>query len=156
MRISLIAVGTRMPKWVSAGYDEYARRLPPQCQLDLKEIALGHRGKTANAETAKAAEGERMLAAIDNSHTAIALEVTGKPWSTEDLASQMQIWLAGGRDISLLVGGPDGLAPTCQKRADAAWSLSALTLPHGLVRDIVAEQIYRAWSFLQGHPYHRA
>ena len=145
-----------MPGWVTAGYDEYARRLPPQCRLQLKEITLGHRGKTANAQTAIATEGERMLAAMDTSNTAIALEVSGKAWSTEQLAEHLEHWLADGRDLDLLVGGPDGLAPECQARANLAWSLSPLTLPHGMVRVIVAEQIYRAWSLLQGHPYHRA
>lgn len=156
MRINLIAVGTRMPNWVDAGFNEYARRLPPQCRLELRQISLGHRGKTANAHTARSAEGERMLAAMDRAHTACALEVTGKPWSTEQLAGQLKTWLAGGTDIALLVGGPDGLAPEVRARATLSWSLSALTLPHGLVRVIVAEQIYRAWSLLQGHPYHRA
>ncbi len=156
MRISLIAVGTRMPAWVNTGFDEYASRLPQQCRLELNQIALGHRGKSAAAKSAIATEGERMLAATQPSDRVIALEVTGKAWSTERLATEMQAWLADGCDLALLVGGPDGLAPACQTRADSSWSLSALTLPHGLVRIIVAEQIYRAWSLLQGHPYHRA
>lgn len=145
-----------MPGWVDAGFDEYAKRLPRQCRLELHPITLGHRGKTAGAQTAIASEGERMLAAIPAADHVIALEVGGKPWSTDQLAGQMQTWLADGRDLSLLVGGPDGLAPGCRKRAVVAWSLSPLTLPHGLVRVILAEQIYRAWSLLQGHPYHRA
>lgn len=156
MRIHLIAVGTRMPAWVDAGFNEYARRLPPQCRLELKQINLGHRGKTSNAKTAMATEGERMLAAIDPAHTVCALEVGGKPWSTEQLAGQLKRWLASGEDLALLVGGPDGLAPDVRERTNIAWSLSPLTLPHGLVRVVVAEQIYRAWSLLQGHPYHRA
>lgn len=156
MRIKLLAVGTRMPAWVSAGFDEYARRLPRQCRLELQEIPLGHRGKSASAQNAIATEGQRMLAAIPPADTAIALEVTGKAWSTETLSAHMQGWLANGSDLCLLVGGPDGLAPECRARATQQWSLSALTLPHGLVRVIVAEQIYRAWSLLHGHPYHRA
>lgn len=156
MRISLIAVGTRMPAWVDAGFNEYARRLPPQCRLELKPIHLGHRGKTGNTHTAMAAEGERMLAAINPAHTACALEVGGNPWSTEQLAGQLKKWLASGADLALLVGGPDGLAADVRARAQIAWSLSPLTLPHGLVRVVIAEQIYRAWSLLHGHPYHRA
>lgn len=156
MRISLIAVGTRMPSWVSAGFDDYSRRLPQQCRLELKEIPLGHRGKSAGAQTAIVAEGARMRAAIADNNNITTLEVTGKAWSTEQLAGQLETWLASGRDLALLVGGPDGLAPECQSMADTEWSLSPLTLPHGLVRVVVAEQIYRAWSLLQGHPYHRA
>lgn len=156
MRIKLIAVGTRMPAWVDAGFEEYAKRLPQQCRLELQPIPLGHRGKTANAQNAIAAEGERMLASIPDPNQVVALEVKGKPWSTEKLASHMEAWLADGRDLCLLVGGPDGLAPECRKRATVDWSLSPLTLPHGLVRVIVAEQIYRSWSLLQGHPYHRS
>jgi len=156
MRIALHAVGSKMPAWVTQGFDDYSRRLPQQCRLELNEIALGHRGKSSPPQAAIASEGQRMLAAIHPNDTVVALEVTGQVWSTEKLASTMQTWLADGQNLSLLIGGPDGLAPECRQRASAQWSLSALTLPHALVRIIVAEQIYRAWSLLQGHPYHRA
>jgi len=156
MNIHLIAVGERMPAWVQDGYGEYARRLPPECALKLVEIAPGRRGKNADIARAVREEGERMLAAIPRGARVVALEVEGRSWDTEQLASQLEGWLAGGQDIALLVGGPEGLAEACRARADQQWSLSPLTLPHPLVRVLLAEQLYRAWSILRGHPYHRA
>lgn len=155
MKINLVAVGTRMPAWVTQGFEEYSKRLPRECQLQLLEIAPAKRGKTAQPEQWKKDEARRILAAIPDNHHVIALEVTGKSWSTETLAEQMQAWLSDGRDVSLIVGGPDGLDPGCLQRADQKWSLSALTLPHPLVRIVLAEQLYRAWTVLQNHPYHR-
>ena len=155
MKIHLIAVGERMPGWVEEGYGEYAKRLPPECALKLVEIAPGKRLKNSDIARLKAQEGERILAAIPKAALVVALEVKGRPWSTEQLSGQMGEWLQGGRDIALLVGGPDGLDEPCRARADLQWSLSPLTLPHPLVRVVVAEQIYRAWSLLKGHPYHR-
>lgn len=155
MRIHLLAVGTRMPAWVEAGYAEYAKRLPPECALALKEIAPEPRTKNAQPDHLREAEGVRILAALPRDAFVVALEVGGKPWSTEDLSGRLEGWLAGGRDVALMVGGPDGLSDTCRARADLQWSLSPLTLPHPLVRVVVAEQIYRAWSLLRGHPYHR-
>lgn len=156
MRIYLIAVGTRMPSWVGQGYREFAKRLPRECSLQLVEIPPGKRGKNQAAERARHAEGQAMLAAIHADCNVVALDVGGKAWSTEDLASRLQDWMACGRDLALLVGGPDGLSPACLQRADQRWSLSALTFPHALVRVIIAEQLYRAWTVTTGHPYHRA
>jgi 23S rRNA (pseudouridine1915-N3)-methyltransferase len=156
MHIHLIAVGTRMPAWVTSGYEEYARRLPRECRLKLTEIPLSKRRKTQSAEKNRQEEGRAMLAAVPDGATVIALDVRGKTWSTEVLATRLQEWLQAGRDIALLVGGPDGLADDCLSRADLRWSLSALTLPHALVRVLLAEQLYRAWTVIQGHPYHRA
>jgi 23S rRNA (pseudouridine1915-N3)-methyltransferase len=155
MRIHLVAVGTRMPDWVTQGYEEYARRLPRECELILKEIAPAKRGKNADIARLREDEGERLLAAISRDDHVVALDVDGKAWSTPDLAQNLDRWLANGRDVALLVGGPDGLSPACRQRADQAWSLSRLTFPHPIVRVIVAEQIYRAWSIRQNHPYHR-
>jgi 23S rRNA (pseudouridine1915-N3)-methyltransferase len=155
MRIHLVAVGTRMPDWVTQGYEEYVRRLPRECELILKEIAPARRGKNADIARLREDEGERMLAAVSRDEYVVALDVGGKPWSTPDLAHNLDRWLANGRDVALLVGGPDGLSPACRQRADQAWSLSPLTFPHPIVRVIVAEQIYRAWSIRQNHPYHR-
>ncbi|WP_426415929.1 23S rRNA (pseudouridine(1915)-N(3))-methyltransferase RlmH [Aestuariirhabdus sp. LZHN29] len=155
MRIRLIAVGTRMPAWVQQGYQEYAKRLPADCGLECVEIPLGKRTKGADIKRAQRKEGEAMLAAIGGGDRVIALEVGGRPWSTEQLAEQMQQWRFDGRNISLLVGGPEGLAPECVARADQKWSLSPLTLPHPLVRVLLSEQLYRAWSILNNHPYHR-
>ena len=156
MQIHLIAVGTRMPAWVTSGYEEYVRRMPHECGLRLVEIPLSKRGKNRSAPQNRREEGKAMLAAIPAQATVVALDVRGKAWSTETLAARLQDWLQGGRDVALLVGGPDGLDDACLARADLRWSLSALTLPHALVRVLLAEQLYRAWTVLQGHPYHRA
>jgi 23S rRNA (pseudouridine1915-N3)-methyltransferase len=156
MDIHLIAVGEKMPRWVQDGFGEYAKRLPAECGLKLVEIAPGKRGKNADIARAMRDEGERMLAAIPKGARVVALEVQGREWSTEQLAGQLEGWMAGGQDIALLVGGPEGLASSCRQRADQQWSLSPLTLPHPLVRVLLAEQIYRAWSILRNHPYHRA
>lgn len=155
MRIHLIAIGTRMPDWVNTGYGEFAGRLPPECRLHLVEIPLAKRAKNQDTTRLVEQEGERMLAAIPKNCRIIALEVTGREWTTEALAKELSLWLQDGRDLALLVGGPDGLAPACLARAERRWSLSPLTLPHMLVRILVAEQLYRAWTVLQGHPYHR-
>lgn len=156
MRIQLIAVGEKMPAWVTQGYQEYAKRLPPECRLQLVEIPPGRRGKNRDTARAMRDEGARMLAALPKSSRVLALDVRGQSWSTERLAGQLEGWMAGGRDVSLLVGGPEGLAPECLARAEQRWSLGPLTLPHPLVRVVLAEQIYRAWSLLRNHPYHRA
>ncbi|WP_250656871.1 23S rRNA (pseudouridine(1915)-N(3))-methyltransferase RlmH [Alkalimarinus coralli] len=155
MKIKLIAVGTRMPSWVNEGYAEYARRMPAEFSLELIEVTLGQRGKNADIERVIKREGEQMLASVDSSDYVIALEVNGRNWSTEKLASQAENWQMGGRNVALLVGGPDGLSDACRARADQQWSLSPLTLPHPLVRVLLAEQLYRAWSITRNHPYHR-
>ncbi|WP_434111972.1 23S rRNA (pseudouridine(1915)-N(3))-methyltransferase RlmH [Methylocaldum sp. GT1TLB] len=155
MRIHLVAVGNRMPDWVTEAYSEYAKRLPRECELVLKEIAPAKRGKNADIVRLTEDEGERMLAALPRDVHVVALDVAGKEWSTPDLAAALAHWLESGRDVALLVGGPDGLSPACLERANQRWSLSKLTFPHPVVRIIVAEQIYRAWSILQHHPYHR-
>ncbi|WP_456379835.1 23S rRNA (pseudouridine(1915)-N(3))-methyltransferase RlmH [Thiolapillus sp.] len=156
MNIHLIAVGDKMPRWVQEGYQEYARRLPPECALKLLEVSARHRGKNADIARITRDEGQALLKAIPKSSHVIALEVDGRSWSTSDLATQLGNWMANGRDVSLLVGGPEGLATECRSRADQLWSLSSLTLPHPLVRVVIAEQLYRAWSILHNHPYHRA
>ncbi len=144
-----------MPGWVEEGFREYARRLPAECALQLTEIPLGKRTKNADIDRLRRQEGERMAAAIPKGALTVALEVTGRPWSTEQLSERLAQWLAEGRDMALLVGGPEGLDPEVSRRAEQQWSLSPLTLPHPLVRVVVAEQLYRAWTLLKGHPYHR-
>lgn len=155
MRLRILAVGTRMPDWVEAGYREYARRFPPELQLELVEIPAGNRGKNLPVARAMAREAEAMLRAVSPGEGVIALDVKGKSWSTEQLAVRLRDWQESGRHYNLLIGGPDGLAPECLARAEQAWSLSALTLPHPLVRVVLIEQLYRAWSINAGHPYHR-
>lgn len=144
-----------MPGWVEQGYQEYAKRLPAECALRLHEIPAGKRGKNADIARLTRQEGEKMAAVIPKGAHVVALEVRGKAWSTEQLSLRLDNWLSGGRDVALLVGGPEGLEPGLSAAADERWSLSPLTLPHPLVRIVVAEQIYRAWSILKGHPYHR-
>lgn len=155
MRIRLISVGSKMPGWVEEGYHEYSRRLGHDLKLELVEVPLGRRSKGADINRLQEKEAGQMLAAIGQGDRVVTLEIKGKPWSTEQLADTMGNWLHGGQNISLLVGGPEGLHPSCMARADLRWSLSPLTLPHPLVRVVVAEQVYRAWSILHNHPYHK-
>ena len=155
MRIHLIAVGKRMPAWVTAGFEEYRRRMPPECRIELVEIAAGQRGKGADLARLQREEGEKMLAAIPKGAEVVALDARGRMVETGGLAHWLDGWLGGGRDVAMLIGGPEGLAPACRERADRIWSLSPLTFPHPLVRIVVAEQLYRAMSILKGHPYHR-
>ena len=156
MRISVIAVGTRMPAWVSQGITEYSKRLPRELQLIWREIPLARRGKDASAQQLCASEGEQILKAIAPGERVIALDVTGQRLSTEQLAQQLESWQMSGDNYSVLIGGPDGLSPACLGRADQRWSLSDLTLPHPLVRVLLVEQLYRAWTITVNHPYHRA
>ncbi len=156
MKLHLVAVGMKMPDWVTAGFEEYAKRMPTECRLYLQEIQAAKRGKSGHVGHWIAEEGERIMATVPANHRVIALDIKGQSWSTVQLAQHMEKWMHDGRDVSLLIGGPDGMAETCLQRADQTWSLSALTLPHPLVRIIVAEQLYRAWSVICRHPYHRA
>lgn len=155
MKIQLISVGTKMPDWVEAGVAEYRKRLPRDFELLITEIPLAARGKGADVGKAMAKEGEACLRAVPRGDYVVALDVRGKSLGTEQLAERLRQLRDGGRNVSLLVGGPDGLAPGCLDAADARWSLSPLTFPHPIVRVILAEQLYRAWSILVGHPYHR-
>ncbi len=154
MRFRLIAVGARQPGWVRDGFEEYARRLPPPFALELVEIPLVSRAGSS-PERAVEREGERVLAAIPRGARVVALDERGTPWRSTELALRVGEWQDSWREVALLIGGPDGHAPLVQARADERWSLSALTLPHGLARVLVAEQLYRAWSLRAGHPYHR-
>jgi 23S rRNA (pseudouridine1915-N3)-methyltransferase len=155
MLIRLIAVGNKMPEWVEQGYQEYAKRLPPGYALKLVEIAPEKRTKHSDINRIIERESEKILATIKPTNRMVALVVEGQAWSTPRLATFLQEWQQDGRDVDLVVGGPDGLSAACLQKAHQQWSLSALTLPHPLVRIVVAEQIYRAWSILQNHPYHR-
>jgi|TARA_B100001964_G_C14234036_1_gene601524 23S rRNA (pseudouridine1915-N3)-methyltransferase len=150
-----MAVGTKMPGWINAGFSEYAKRLPRECRLELVEIALAKRSKATTIDLIREREGEKMISLIPNNSHVVALDMEGDNWSTEQLASKMNGWIRNAAPVALLIGGPDGLSADCKLKASQKWSLSALTLPHLLVRVIVAEQIYRAWSLMKGHPYHR-
>ncbi len=155
MLMRLIAAGTRLPQWINDGYTEYAGRLQGEYRLELREIALAQRSP-GNLEQTLAREGQRMLAALPPSCYVIALQVTGRAMSTEQLAQFLQARANDGRALALCIGGPDGLAGSVDERADYRWCLSPLTLPHALARVVVAEALYRAVSVLKGHPYHRA
>ncbi|MCW4151085.1 23S rRNA (pseudouridine(1915)-N(3))-methyltransferase RlmH [Halomonas sp. 18H] len=155
MKVRMLAVGNRMPGWVNQGVEEYRKRLPRDFALHIEEIAPGARGKNADTGRAMAQESERIRARLKGNEHIVALEVGGKAWSTEQLAEQTADWRHAGCDVALLVGGPDGLDASLSARADQRWSLSPLTLPHPLVRVLLAEQLYRAWTLMVGHPYHR-
>ena len=155
MRIKLIAVGTKMPAWVNEGFNEYQKRLNQDIVLELQEIPAGKRGKNADLIRITEKEGEQMLAAVGSNDRVICLDVKGTRYTTEKMSSRLQQLLPQGQHISLLIGGPEGLSPACLQRADEKWSLSDLTLPHPLVRVLLAEQLYRCWSVIKGHPYHR-
>lgn len=154
MNIHLLAVGKNMPSWVKAGYEEYAKRFPAHCRLQLHEIEASKRYKN-NEPQAKEDEGKKITAAIPKGSLTIALDIHGKAWDTETLATQLNEWQMSGRDVSLIIGGPNGISADCLTLCHQKWSLSSLTFPHPLVRIIVAEQLYRAISLNQSHPYHR-
>ncbi len=144
-----------MPAWVEDGFGDYARRMPAECRLELVEVAAERRSKRPSPARFVQLESSRLLGVVPKGSWWIALDERGELWNTQTLASQLERWMGQGADPALLVGGPDGLDSTCRKQARQVWSLSPLTLPHMLVRVLVAEQLYRAWSIIAGHPYHR-
>jgi 23S rRNA (pseudouridine1915-N3)-methyltransferase len=156
MKCRLIAAGTRLPDWVNTGFLEYQKRLRAPLILELEEIAVATRRAGENPQRAIAREGADMLAALGPKDHVVALEVAAPQRSTQAVSSWLAERLRAAKPLALLIGGPDGLAPECIERADESWSLSPLTLPHALVRIVVAEQLYRAMSLLAGHPYHRS
>jgi 23S rRNA (pseudouridine1915-N3)-methyltransferase len=155
MRLIVAAVGTRMPAWVKDGWQEYARRFPRALKLELIEIPLAKRSRAAPIERVRAAEGEALLAAVPAGFRLVVLDQRGRQWTTPELAAQLEGWMQDENGVAFLIGGPDGLPEACRERAHRIWALSRLTLPHPLVRAIVAEQLYRAWTITQNHPYHR-
>jgi 23S rRNA (pseudouridine1915-N3)-methyltransferase len=155
MKFYLIAVGQRVPDWIKQGYQEFAKRLPSEQRINLIEIDTSKRHKNSDCMRLLEREARSISAAIPRSSLVIALDVNGQQWSTQRLTQQIIDWQQQGRDVTFLIGGPDGLAPECIARAQLVWSLSPLTFPHALVRVMVAEQLYRAWSIINDHPYHR-
>lgn len=156
VKVRLVSVGERMPAWVADGFAEYRKRLSRDLPLDLVEIGLGARGKGRDPARAIADEGAAVLAALAKDAHVVALDGRGDAWSSARLSDELARWRMGGRDLAILIGGPDGHAADVLARADQRWSLGPLTLPHMLVRLVVAEQLYRAMSIIAGHPYHRA
>ena len=156
MKAKLIAVGDKAPAWVAEGFAEYQKRLSHGLPLELIEVAPGVRGKGRDAQRAIADEGERVLAALPRNCWVVTLDGRGKAWSSEDLATRLEHWRGQGRDLAFLIGGPEGHSPEVSAIADEKWSIGPLTLPHMLVRLLVAEQLYRAAALLANHPYPRA
>ena len=156
MKARLIAVGERAPDWVATGYADYAKRLSHGLRLELVEIAPGLRGGNRDLARAAADEGRRVLAALPKNAHVVLLDDKGRMHTSEQLAQRLEHWRTQGRDLAFLVGGPEGHAPEVRAAAHETWSLGPLTLPHMLVRLLVAEQLYRATSLLANHPYHRA
>ncbi len=155
MRLTIFAVGTRMPGWVNDGVREYARRMPRQIQFGIEEIAPGLRTTRGNVTVAREQEAAQLIKRTAASDQRIVLDEKGKPWSSTELAEQLRDWLHNVPNVALMIGGPDGFTDEVRDNADRLWSLSNLTLPHGLVRVVLAEQMYRAWTIVEGHPYHR-
>ncbi len=155
MLLRLIAIGNKMPAWINEGFQEYAKRLPLGYKLKLIEIPAEKRSKQVDIKRLTESEGEKILSLIKPGNLVISLDVLGKSWSTPQLAEGLQKWHDASLDVDLLVGGPDGLSANCLQKSQLKWSLSPLTLPHPLVRVVIAEQLYRAWSIIQKHPYHR-
>jgi 23S rRNA (pseudouridine1915-N3)-methyltransferase len=155
LKLVVAAVGERMPGWVDEAFADYARRFPRKARLELAEVRLEKRSPTRTPAQAMAAEAERLAAALPAGALRVALDERGRDVTTAELARRLAGWLAGGRDVGFLIGGPDGLDPGLRASADLVLRLSSLTLPHALVRVLLAEQLYRALSVLDNHPYHR-
>lgn len=155
MQIHIVAVGQRMPAWVQQGVEEYLKRMPPHCRVLLREVAAVHRGKNADIPRILKAEGESLMRAVPKGSRIIALDRTGKKFDTPALAGYLTDWMADGKDVSLLIGGPEGLPNEVLQQSETTWSLSELTFAHPLVRIVLAEQLYRAWAITENHPYHK-
>jgi len=155
VHIRLIAVGDRQPSWVDEAFGAYSARLPRDWRFRLDSIATAKRRKNDKSSKAVQVEGERILARTDAHEQLVLLDEKGKQMTSPDLAVRLTDWQADGRDLCFVIGGPDGVSAACRERANFTWSLSRLTLPHGLARVLFAEQLYRAWTLQAGHPYHR-
>lgn len=154
MRLLLVAVGQRQPDWADAAYADYAKRFPPEMRLELKAIKAEARG-SKSAEQLMAAEGARIEAALPRGVRRVVLDERGDRLTSVQLAARMKVWMGDGRDVALLIGGPDGLSAALKDSADESLRLSDLTLPHAFARVLLAEGLYRAWTIMTGHPYHR-
>jgi len=154
MRLLLVAVGQRQPAWADSAYEDFAKRFPPEMRLDLKAVKAETRG-SKTAEQLMAAEATRIEAALPRGVRRVVLDERGERRTSLQLAERMKLWMGEGRDVALVIGGPDGLAPSIKATADETLRLSDLTLPHAFARVLLAEGLYRAWTVMNGHPYHR-
>ena len=155
MQLVIAAVGHKMPAWIENGFGEYVKRMPPDCRITLKEIKPVERSGSKTAETAMALERTKIEAIMPKGARIIALDERGKDLTTMQLSQSLTQWQQDGRDVLFVIGGADGLDPELKRNADMLIRVSSLTLPHGMVRVLLAEQLYRAWSITQNHPYHR-
>ena len=155
MKTRLMSIGTKMPDWVIAGTADYSKRIERELNFSIVEVPLAKRSKNYSPTASKAKEASALLSQIRSGDYVVALDVKGQPVSTAQLAEKMRKFRMSGRDLALLIGGPDGLDSDCLERADECWALSALTLPHPLVRVLMTEQLYRVISMINSHPYHR-
>lgn len=155
MQLIIAAVGHKMPAWIDTGFTEYAKRMPPDCRIVLKEIKPVDRSGSRSAETVMAMERSRIEAVIPKGSRVVALDERGKDLTSAQLAKNLAQWQQGGTDVTFVIGGADGLDAQFKQQADMLLRISSLTLPHGMVRVLLAEQLYRAWSITQNHPYHR-
>jgi 23S rRNA (pseudouridine1915-N3)-methyltransferase len=155
MQLIIAAVGHKMPSWIESGFQEYAKRMPPECRILLKEIKPIERSGSKTAETVMALERAKIEAVIPKNARVIALDEHGKELTSVGLSNQLTSWLQDAGDIVFVIGGADGLDAEFKSKADMLIRISSLTLPHGMVRVLLAEQLYRAWSITQNHPYHR-
>ncbi|CAJ4397615.1 23S rRNA (pseudouridine(1915)-N(3))-methyltransferase RlmH [Burkholderia pseudomallei] len=156
MKLHIVAVGHKMPGWIASGFDEYAKRMPPELRIELREVKPELRSGSRTADSVMAAEQQRIEAALPKNARVVALDERGRDWTTMQLAQALPAWQQDSRDVAFVIGGADGLAPALKSRAELLLRVSSLTLPHGMVRVLLAEQLYRAWSITQNHPYHRA
>lgn len=155
MHIRLLAVGDRQPSWVDEAFGIYTARFPREWKFRLDVIPTARRNKNDKSRQAMEAEGELILAKLNSAEQVVLLDERGKQFDSKGLATRMLDWQSDGRDLCYVIGGPDGVSESVRRRADISWSLSQLTLPHGLARVFFAEQLYRAHSLQTGHPYHR-
>jgi 23S rRNA (pseudouridine1915-N3)-methyltransferase len=155
VHIRLLAVGDRQPAWIDEACENYIGRLPREWKFRVDCIATARRSRNDKSHDAIDAEGGQLLARIKTSEQVVLLDEQGTQYSSQVLATRLSDWQADGRDLCFIIGGPDGVSAACRQRADVVWSLSNLTLPHGLARVLFVEQMYRAWALQNGHPYHR-
>ncbi len=156
MKLWVLAVGHKMPHWIQLGFAEYAKRMPPELALELREIKPEPRSSKHNTASLLNAEKQRIEAALPKNARLVVLDEHGQDWTTQQLAQALPSWREDGRDIAFVIGGADGLDRTLQQQAEVLLRVSSFTLPHAMVRVLLAEQLYRAWSITQQHPYHRA